>query len=575
MPVRLPIFAALAVSVGSLLAQQPQQQRPTFRTSADVVPLSITVVDKSGRPVTDLKASDFTILEDGKPREILNFFTQTFTPEPATVVTGVLNRAAPSSAVTPQTRRTFLIVLGYGRIQYPAKAVDGLLSFVRQRLLPQDLVAVMGFDRATDFTTDHEQIARMLERYRSEHERIIFDYDEFLLRGLAARYFIPIREDIDAVFTGVPTPRVKNPSPAWSPQTNGTIRTSVPMLFGLDRDTIVRPDRGYNLPLTVGDLTELAEQGHESLEKGMIRSSILRAYAGIEYLRYIEGEKHMLYLGETGLVPFAPHHLETDKEDDAKFARRLNDARITLDMVRTAGVAEARFGPPSKDFFAEGVWILGFQQIAELNGGTYTGVTTADKALERVDALSRTSYLVGYAPSNPELDGKYRKVDVKINRKDLIVRYRHGYYAASEPEPLELKELVSSSRLEGAVSSGSGATDIKIDGRAEIMPRLGITQQLRVDLTIDASRLSFGSTSSGRAAEIELRVYVGDDKQNIVGNFTDRLRIRATEEQQAEFVKSGIAHSVRVNLLGTPKHVKVVVYDYGADLVGTVAFVVK
>jgi hypothetical protein len=311
------------------------------------------------------------------------------------------------------------------------------------------------------------------------------------------------------------------------------------------------------------------------MELTMLMSSILKAYAGIEYLRYLEGEKHMLYLGETGLVPLSPSiEPETKKEDDAKLARRLNDARITLAMVKTTG-------PPPVSHrgrlpgFGDLIATLGFQQIAELNGGTFTGVSYADKALEKVDRISRFSYLLGYAPSNPALDGKYRKIEVKVNRKDVVVQYRHGYFAVSEPEPLNLRELVSSSRLEAAATFDGGAKDIKLDVNAELLPRLGITHQLRVTMKIDATRLAFAQVGSERAARLELRIYVGDDKEKIVGDWSDQLKITADETAQAEFVRDGIPYTVRIPLTGIPKHLKVVVYDYGSDLVGTFTLTMK
>src|SRR5690349_21798592 len=111
---------SLLVCLGGpiLLAQTPpptQTPRPVFRSATDVVPLTVTVLDKSGNPVTDLKASDFTVFENKQPREILNFFTQAFaaTPEAAVMTPESLNRTAPTRAVAPETRRTFLIVLGY------------------------------------------------------------------------------------------------------------------------------------------------------------------------------------------------------------------------------------------------------------------------------------------------------------------------------------------------------------------------------------------------------------------------------------------------------------------------------
>jgi Ca-activated chloride channel family protein len=69
----LALLAALMTwSVGPAARQDV---RPTFRASVDRVTVNATVRTRRGRPVTDLKASDFELLDDGKPRPILEFRT--------------------------------------------------------------------------------------------------------------------------------------------------------------------------------------------------------------------------------------------------------------------------------------------------------------------------------------------------------------------------------------------------------------------------------------------------------------------------------------------------------------------
>ena len=454
-----------------LVAQTPAQTPqtpPIFRATTDVVPLTVTVLDRSGNPVTDLKASDFTVRENRSTREILNFFTQTFEPSPAAaLMTPVtFSPVAPTRGVAPETRRTFLIVLGYGRIQYPVKALDGLIGFLNERMLPQDVVAVLAFDRATDFTTDHQQIVRMLDRYRQEHERIIFEFNEWLIRRYTPDDSMPkaIREDINAVFTGVPTSRIKTPGPSWSSTTQpiGTIREAAPMLMGLN----VAQNRGtWESGPTVQDFWDAADYSQLDLSQAMVMSSVMKGYAGIEYLRFLPGEKRMLYFGD-GALAAASGTSDPDKWDDARFARRLNDARVTLDMVRTSGPPAVNVGGRFVSTLADLSRIQGFQHVAELNGGTYTGVNYADKALAAVDRASRFSYLLGYSPVNPALDGKYRDVEVKVNRPNVVVRYRHGYFASDQPEAVKLSELMNVAREESALRFKSGAKDVKIDADA-------------------------------------------------------------------------------------------------------------
>src|SRR5450759_641787 len=53
-------------------AQTPSTQ-PTFRLGVDVVQVDVSVLDGKRRPVRDLTAADFTVLEDGKPRPVTVF----------------------------------------------------------------------------------------------------------------------------------------------------------------------------------------------------------------------------------------------------------------------------------------------------------------------------------------------------------------------------------------------------------------------------------------------------------------------------------------------------------------------
>ncbi|MEY4095254.1 MAG: hypothetical protein RLZZ53_2453 [Acidobacteriota bacterium] len=67
--------AAIVALAGTLvLAQAPQQpEQPVFKSSVRTVPVYATVIDASGRLVPDLEQSDFTLLDNGKPAEMILF----------------------------------------------------------------------------------------------------------------------------------------------------------------------------------------------------------------------------------------------------------------------------------------------------------------------------------------------------------------------------------------------------------------------------------------------------------------------------------------------------------------------
>ena len=69
-------FAAAALVLllnpGAPAQATPQDQTPktTFKSSVDLVPVDINVIDRNGRPVADLTAADFALKVDGRPRKI-------------------------------------------------------------------------------------------------------------------------------------------------------------------------------------------------------------------------------------------------------------------------------------------------------------------------------------------------------------------------------------------------------------------------------------------------------------------------------------------------------------------------
>src|ERR1700756_2980694 len=50
-----------------------QEQDYKFRVQSDLVLVNVTVRDKSGNIVPNLKPEDFTILEDNKPQKVVSF----------------------------------------------------------------------------------------------------------------------------------------------------------------------------------------------------------------------------------------------------------------------------------------------------------------------------------------------------------------------------------------------------------------------------------------------------------------------------------------------------------------------
>jgi VWFA-related protein len=77
-----------------------------------------------------------------------------------------------------------------------------------------------------------------------------------------------------------------------------------------------------------------------------------------------------------------------------------------------------------------------FMEITADHTGARAITNTNDLSHEIDQMLTEAAsyYLVGYQTSNGQPDGKFRRLDVKVNRPDVTVRTRSGFYAPSEDE---------------------------------------------------------------------------------------------------------------------------------------------
>src|SRR6202162_6711192 len=55
------------------VASQDSGSTYTFKAETELVLVNVTVRDKNGNPVRDLKREDFTVLEDNKPQKVISF----------------------------------------------------------------------------------------------------------------------------------------------------------------------------------------------------------------------------------------------------------------------------------------------------------------------------------------------------------------------------------------------------------------------------------------------------------------------------------------------------------------------
>jgi hypothetical protein len=311
-------------------------------------------------------------------------------------------------------------------------------------------------------------------------------------------------------------------------------------------------------------------------------------FMAIEYMRFLDGEKHLVFISENGL-------LLPSLEDDRSIAALAADARVAIDTIRTGGVANiptqtvaAPLGPAnqrmlrsSHDAAIQATQARGtsaeplmtattLKTFAQLTGGQFSLYDYAAAAFARIDEATRASYLIGYYPANGNWNGTFRRVRVQVNRPDVTVQHRFGYYARAQLVPFNKREFMTYARIASAGLHPEPVRDIDVTVKIGFAPPAedgGLV--VAVDGTIDVSKMQFTMEDGRRTATLDIAVFCGSADEEVVGERWEKLDLKLTDENFRAALRSGFAYAARIPVKSMPRHVKVVVYDHAADLVGT------
>jgi VWFA-related protein len=494
------IATALLACVAAAGVSGQQAQPPTFRAGVLLVPLDVRVVDAQGNPVTDLTAADFTILEDGIPQKIAEFSTRAYTGE----------------STVP---RTFAILLGRGNHE-PGKGLDAIVDFVRSGVLPADRVTVLAYLRATNPSTNHAAIVRLLERYRTRYQSI----EGRLTADARGWQFAP------------------------SPET----RAAIDALFDDPELTSTQ-----NLPAGAGG-SVVHYNSHTYLARGL------------EYLRRLEGEKHLICLFESRLA--------LGKDGDVYFSRKAAAARVTVSIITTGGGEPAqgmlrgrvmtRHAPSAMEDSMDEKKSTDDKTLAEQTGGLAAFYQDVRKPLDRLTRMNGFEYLLGYYPAVPPAEGEYRQLKIVAVRNGVTVLYRHGYESRRRvDEPLDVRPFFTESRIQQAASSPYGFQGVPIKISASVTNSDPI--RVAVDLTIDPKKITFTQSGDQYTAALDVAVYVAEVREKMLAEKRDRIELKVDAAALARVKKELIHRTVTLAVSGKPDQIKVVVYDYDADRLGT------
>jgi VWFA-related protein len=383
----------------------PLQQVPVplFRSGVDVVEVEATVTDTEGDTVSDLVASDFSLVVDRRARPILS----------ATYVSGRRQQnAAAARSIQPLSDtgsfggRLVVFVIDEGNLSPgSARRVADAASRALDRLDPDDRVALTVIPSGTtlNFSATREQIrsalARVVGRWSGSHGYYSID--------LAELFAFDVGSTMD----------------------DRLVQRSV-----VDRECPTRRSSSCE-----EELRAEAEQRVQDL-RTRTQATIAALTTLLQELGTVRGPKTLVLMSE-GLA-MKPGGRESSTI--ASLAAVAAAARVTIDSVLvdsdTIDVTQAR--APSSVGRDQGVLEASLMDMSSLSGGSvFRAVGQADSAFDRLGRGIAGHYVVTFLVLPEDRDGKVHQIRLTSVRERLSVHARAQFAVKPDTADVDVRLL--------------------------------------------------------------------------------------------------------------------------------------
>ena len=524
MQTRAFTFAALLTAAASLGAQTPAQkppdpQRPTFRIEANYVRVDVFPT-RDGIPIRDLTRDDFEVLEDGVPQRIENFEYVHVTANPLADRREPNTIAESREALKNPRARVFVLFLDVPHVTIEGtwQVREPLVRLIDRVLAPDDLIGIMTpMMAASDivFARKTDVVAGGLRDKWPWGERHTLAEDD---RDYMYKACFPWEATRDVVREMVQRRKERmtldalNELVQWLRHERDERKAILTMSEGwllfprnqdLTRPRVIDPATGTMEPIPGPDPIGTGPDG---------RIRIGSAYGSKDVITETECHRDRQYLSQIDNERYF--------RDIIDEANRSNASFYTVDP-RGLPVFDSPIGPEPPPPLQVDLQILRhridtLRVLADNTDGiAVVNSNDIEKGLRRMAEDLTSYYLLGYYSTNSKLDGRFRKITVRVKEPDVDVRARRGYKAATEEEveaartaaaPVEVPEHVAAAQAALAhlvrlrPQAGLRTRAVLAPGAEPAVWVAGeLESRVAADATAEISLDGGGTTASGRA----------------------------------------------------------------------------
>jgi VWFA-related protein len=558
-------------------AQTPSQTgTQTLRIGAKEVLLDVIARDKKGRNVRDLKPEEIEIYEDGVRQTITSF----------RLLETQVNTAStnpPSFPIDP-ARPVNLVTMVFDNLDNSSRklAREAARDFVNTGMHPNVMVAVYSvgirFYVLQSFTTDKDKVRQAIELATNRAET---QFAEVSRKMVEQMEIIANAADFGP---GASAPAIAQASVISS--TNPVVPTMpagiAPTGAGIG---------GTGLDKAIAQITLNTLRAIEAAaQEQQARSSLYTFLHVVREQKRLLGRKTLLYFSTGMTVPpslvdllrttlseanranvsiyaIDARGLQIDNESErakAQLAMAISGSSAAYNeggslsamagSFKSAETAESSLRQNKQGTLAE---------LAEGTGGQLIANTNDLRKPVRQVAEDITSYYaISYAPTAQELDGKFRKLTIKLARPDVKVISRSGYFAVPTVDGKAV--MGYEMPLLAALNDVTPKRDFAYRmGVLRFAPGANEAQHLLL-LTVPLAELSFQTDQVKKlySTHFAILALIKNEKGEVVARVSQDYPLQGKLERLESLKKGNLDFTKAFALAPGKYHLQTVVYDF-------------
>jgi VWFA-related protein len=509
-------------------SKSPQQPQYRVRVTSELVLVNVVVRDKNGNLVRDLKKEDFTLLEDSKRQAISTFDFENVdevTPAGAAEATvsgtapdkGLLRSTDQSAALNARDRRLMLLFFDFSGMEPEdiERSANAAKKFVQTRMQPADLIALVSLATNMridlDFSDDKAKVLSVLNSYASGQG-----------------------QGFDNGLTG---------SSEGAAETSGAFTAD-----DTDYNTFNADRKLLALQAIMQSLGKISQKkaiiyfSNGISQNGVDNQSALRAATASA----VKANVSIYPVDIRGLQAFPPGGEAQNASLHGQSA--YNGAAVLNDLSSNAATQDT------------------LSTLASDTGGkAFFDSNDFGAVFSQVQKDSSAYYVLGFTSTNAQKDGRFRHLKVQLNRSDLKLDYRSGYYAGRNFEHLNRADREQ--QIQDELASELSQTDVAVYAGASYFRQDDSHYYLSVSLVIPGTQIPFVQAKDKDNATIDVIGEVRADGKFAVGHQRDTVKLALDSAQQVR--RKNVQYNTGFLLAPGSYHLKFVVRENQTGRMGS------